>query len=278
MSFFFHDQQEYYYADFGQGDPVVLLHGLGNTGRAWLQQVPALLAAGYRVIVPDLAGHGTSAGLQAPFSPAMQAKAIIRLLEHLGLDCADIVGLSLGGMVALELTIAAPEVVNRLVVAGTFYRLDTPNDRDMLDDWCQALTQPHGCLKRFEATWPLLVGEHFMETAQGLAAYQAWHAQAAKDNHSNHLHWCAGLRGYNVEAELASIRRPSLVIYADQDRISPRRISRQIAAMIPNSECVGIANDGHVFNVSASDEFNRTLVGFLGTTHAAGSPLNSFSV
>src|SRR6266496_4177372 len=87
-----------HYDDAGQGDAVLLLHGLGLDLRMWDDQVPAL-AAQYRVIRMDLHGFGKSSSVSGPFS---HAEIISQLFTYLKLERAHIVGLSLGGLLAAE--------------------------------------------------------------------------------------------------------------------------------------------------------------------------------
>ncbi|MGE4373293.1 MAG: alpha/beta fold hydrolase [Xanthobacter sp.] len=105
-------------------------------------QIPALVAAGYRVIVPDHAGHGASAYLTCPLGVAAIADDTEYLLAHLALECLDIVGLSLGGMVAMELALRHPAKIQRLVVANNFDNTATPEFRVMAEGWTSVLNNP----------------------------------------------------------------------------------------------------------------------------------------
>jgi 3-oxoadipate enol-lactonase len=263
MAFFEHEHGQHYFQDFGHGAPVVCLHGLGNTGRVWAPQLQSLLMAGHRAIIPDLIGHGVSSDAQKGITLADQAVTIIALLDHLGLESTDVVGLSLGAMVALELSSRFPTVVTKLVVAGGFSRMDDQQSMRAIDEWIQALNVEEGCLRRFKQTWLQLVGPDFVDTPQGLAVYQAWHAQAAVDNPKNHIRWCEGLRHYNVESVLCLVKAKTLVLSGANDQISPRVCSEGMAAGIPGSELLEIPGQGHVFNVSSNGGFNDALGDFL---------------
>lgn len=105
-----------YYAG-GEGEPLVLVHGLGGSAANWLALVPLLLP-GRRLLVPELPGHGGSAPLAAASSLNAYADRIGLLLEHEDAAPAAVVGHSLGGAIALRLAIRRPEVVRALVLAG----------------------------------------------------------------------------------------------------------------------------------------------------------------
>jgi pimeloyl-ACP methyl ester carboxylesterase len=101
----------------GEGEPLVLVHGLGGSAANWLALVPLLLP-GRRLLVPELPGHGGSEPLPAASSLNAYADRIALLLEREGLGPAAVVGHSLGGAIALRLAIRRPELVDALVLAG----------------------------------------------------------------------------------------------------------------------------------------------------------------
>ena len=263
MAFFDHSEDRYYYFDAGAGTPIVLLHGLGNTGRVWAPQVVDMLRLGHRVIIPDLLGHGASANVGRVFTAHEQAQAIVALLEFLGLESAFFIGLSLGGMVALEVAAQYPDAVDKLVVAGTFKTIATPHRQQMLDSWIEALTQPDGCLKRFKSSWTDLVGQAFADTSAGMMCYQAWHAQAAAQDARNPVNWCEGMKRYDVGPRLGLITAPTLVLAGEADPMSSVAEAQAIGDLIPSAKVEVVAGEGHVFNVPCAAEFNRLVTDFL---------------
>ena len=101
----------------GEGEPLVLVHGLGGAAANWLALAPLLLP-GRRLIVPELPGHGGSSPLPAAPSLSPYADRLGLLLEHEGATPAAVVGHSLGGAVALRLALRRPEAVSALVLAA----------------------------------------------------------------------------------------------------------------------------------------------------------------
>jgi pimeloyl-ACP methyl ester carboxylesterase len=101
----------------GEGDPLLLVHGLGGAAANWLALAPLLLA-GRQLLLPELPGHGGSAALPAAPSLNAYADRLGLLLEHEGLASAGVVGHSLGGAIALRLAIRRSDAVNALVLAG----------------------------------------------------------------------------------------------------------------------------------------------------------------
>lgn len=114
-----------HYLTRGQGEPLLLIHGLGSSGGDWAFQVPALEAR-FRVIVPDLRGSGHSTTAPGEYSIEGFATDLWALLDALGVARANVVGFSLGGAVGLEMALMRPGAVPRLVLINSLasYRID----------------------------------------------------------------------------------------------------------------------------------------------------------
>ncbi|HVW39810.1 MAG TPA: alpha/beta fold hydrolase [Amycolatopsis sp.] len=117
-----------YYEVHGSGRPLVLLHGgLHTIGLSFAPTLPRL-AAGRQVIGLELQGHGHTGEIDRPITLPNLAGDVVALLDHLGIDRADLFGFSLGGLVALQLATSRPERVGRMVLASTHYRPDGYHD------------------------------------------------------------------------------------------------------------------------------------------------------
>lgn len=263
MAFFYHGRDRYYYFDIGTGEPVLFLHGLCNSGIAWVPQVADMVDQGYRVIIPDLLGHGASSLLDREFTPKDQAQAMMAFLEHLGLKSAIVVALSLGGTVALEIATNYPATVEKLVVAGSFLTMATADRQQMLNSWIETLRQENGGITRFESGWLGLVGQKFAKTASGIACYQAWQAQAAIQDTQSLIQWCEGMKRYDIRPNLEKVTAASLILAGEKDSMSPIKEAQEIASLIKSATFKVVAGEGHVFNVSSASEFKNCLHDFL---------------
>ncbi|MFW9886532.1 MAG: alpha/beta fold hydrolase, partial [Candidatus Thorarchaeota archaeon] len=120
MPRFDHNDISMFYKTVGEGDSVLLIHGLGGDHRGWEFQ-EQVLAARFHLIMPDLRGHGQTTveelGMMIP--PDMVADDLNALLEHLGHEKVHVVGISLGGLVAQTFVLRYPERVDKLVLIDT---------------------------------------------------------------------------------------------------------------------------------------------------------------
>ncbi|MFX5610710.1 alpha/beta hydrolase, partial [Acinetobacter baumannii] len=98
--------------------PVLLLHGLGSSARDWEYQLPALLGR-YRLLVPDLRGHGRSGKPRGGYSMAGFAEDCAALLDRLGCGPVHLVGISMGGMIGFQLACDRPDLLRSLTIVNS---------------------------------------------------------------------------------------------------------------------------------------------------------------
>jgi pimeloyl-ACP methyl ester carboxylesterase len=141
------------YQDTGSGTPLVLLHGGFTDHRMWRDLVPALAAAGHRVITPDARGHGASANASRPFRFTDDLAALLR---HLDTGPATLIGLSMGGGIAVDTALEHPDLVRALVVSGV-----GTSEPEFTDPWTKDSTaRYYGTLMSGDIEgWLDIVGE-----------------------------------------------------------------------------------------------------------------------
>lgn len=252
-----------YFMEFGAGRPAVLLHGISNSGRAWGPQIAPLMHAGFRVIVPDHAGHGASRPIASTIGVADIASDVVALLDQLQLGTAALVGLSLGGMVAMKIALDHPERVYRLVVANSFDSWISDESRIMAEGWATTFRKENGPVNRLERTWPMLVNDRFQRSDEGLRTYQSWHGIAATADGASLAHVSEGLTGFDVRESLSRLARPALFIAGEQDGMSAPAESRRMAASSPGGSYVELSGASHVSNVDSPRLFNQAFIPFL---------------
>ncbi len=239
------------------GPPVVLLHGLGSSSTDWAFQRPAF-ASRYRVIVADLAGHGAST---VPASATVEAMAadVEALLAAAGEPPAHVVGLSLGGCVALALALAAPARVRSLTLVNAFARLRPGDPRRAV-----ALLTRLALL----GTAPMsVVAAH---VARGLfprsdqaELYRRAVESLSRTSRRSYLVTMAALARFDVTARLPAIRCPALVVAGADDRTVPLGVKRRLAAGLPAGRLVVVPDSGHATPADQPEIFNRTVLDFL---------------
>ncbi|EJS62866.1 alpha/beta hydrolase [Bacillus cereus] len=269
MAYYINGNRRNYFIEFGSGHPVVLLHGISNSGRAWAPQIMPLVEAGFRVIVPDHAGHGASAKLDRPIGVSEIAADVLTLLDHLSIEVADIIGLSLGGMVALEIALTQPQRVGKLIVANSFDTSATEEFRTMAEGWARTFRSEDGPVKRFEGIWPMNVNEAFRATAEGMKTYQVWHGLAATADGQSLANVAEGIVHFDATTRLASLSLPVLFIAGEQDKMSIPAVSRGMADGVPDACYVEIQGAAHISNADSAAAFNEAVITFLGIASAS---------
>jgi pimeloyl-ACP methyl ester carboxylesterase len=195
-----------YYDEHGSGDPLVLLHG-GIGASEMFAAILDELAEDRRVIAVDLQGHGHTADIDRPLRPEYMADDIAALIEHLGLERADLMGYSLGGMVALRTAIQHPARVRRLVVVSVPFRRDGsyPEVLAAMDAMGPELAE---MIKQAP------VYEHYARVAPRPDDWTA-HIAKTSDLVKGDFDWSAEVPGLTV---------PTMLVYADADSIRPDHI------------------------------------------------------
>lgn len=265
MPFYTSRAQRLHYELAGEGAAVLLVHGFTNYGLAWTPQLGALVDAGYRVLLPDLAGHGLSQPAEAVTTVPQLAQDMAALLNHLDLAHAAICGLSLGGMVVQQLAVDWPSRVRAMIVANSRPNANTPELEQAIDDWIAIFEQPDGPRLRLEASWPLLVSERFRQSLAGEAALTAWRLVLQRLPGASLANVARGMRAFDVVAALPTVAAPTLVISGDRDQLFPPPAARRIAELVPGARFELIPGAGHLSNMDSPQAFNALVLDFLST-------------
>ncbi len=262
-----HDTIDLACGEAGHGPPLVLLHGLGSSRNDWLLQLPAVITR-YRTIAVDLRGHGLSPKPAGPYRIEQMAADVAQLLVRLDAHPAHVLGISLGGAVALQVALDFPHLARSLLLVNTAARL-------VSDQWRQRLMG----LRRVAGVY--LYGMD--RVAEGVALrlfprpeQAALRRETAQRLASNDLQayratlWAVAR--FDVRARLGEIDCPTLVVAGDQDNTVPLAAKRLLAERIPHSRLEIIANSGHATPVDQPEAFNRAALRFLEQVNAAQSP------
>ena len=252
-----------YYELHGDGEPLLLIRGLGSTCDGFKAQVDGL-SPYFRVISFDNRCVGRTDQPQEPFTIADMADDTAALLDALGVENTNVFAVSLGGMVAQELVLRHPRRVRRLVLACTHAG---PRTAARSPDWAVQLFNESRDMPRPEAlrhSVPLLFAQKTVEERPELVEETL--AVMANNNQpkgSYLLQLGAVMQHYTFD-RLADITHPTLVLTGTEDTLVDPENSRIIARSIPGARLIEFEGSGHVFFTEKADEVNRTLIDFFG--------------
>jgi pimeloyl-ACP methyl ester carboxylesterase len=254
------------YDDVGQGDALVLVHGHPFDRSMWRPQVEHAVAAGWRVIAPDLRGYGETTVVPGATRLETFAADVAALLDHLGVDRFVLAGLSMGGQIAMDIVRQFPDRVRGLVLADTSPRPETAAgkvERNRVAD--RLLTE--GMAGHAEELLPRMVAavtvaerpvvaDHVLTMMRGAPAAGA----------------AAALRGRAERPDyrpvLAALTVPCLVVVGTDDFFTPVDEARAMHGLVPGAELAIIGDTGHLPNLERPAAFDDALDGLLARVRA----------
>ncbi|MFF6981366.1 alpha/beta fold hydrolase [Streptomyces sp. NPDC008343] len=240
----------------GNGEPVVLLHGLGGDAAFWEAEQRAL-ADRFRVLAIDLRGSGRTPTSADGVTIGDLADDVAAVLAELNSGPAHIVGFSLGGLVAQEFAVRHPGATARLVLAAT-YAVMNPQARLFLDAVLDVYAGGATPGQMFDLICPWLFSVDFL--ADPASGVYLQYPEDDPDEQS--LGDWRGLylaqRAFDGIGRLTTITAPTLVLAGSEDRLAPVRDAETLARAIPGA-CTRILPGGHLFNIEAHEAFIRAL-------------------
>lgn len=265
---------ELYYEDHGSGDPVVLIHGYPLSGASWEKQVPALLAAGLRVITYDRRGFGNSSKPTTGYNYDTFATDLQKLVTHLKLKNFSLVGFSMGGgEVARYIGKFGSKGVSKAVIISGVppYLLKTADNPEGVDGAVFEGIQKAVAADRYAFfteffknfyNTDVFLGKRISEQA----VQASWNVATSASATASYA--CVPTWHEDFRKDVARIDVPTLVIHGDADRIVPISAAGQrIAKLVKNARLsvISVIKDGpHAIGWTHADEVNAELVSFLG--------------
>lgn len=246
------------------GALVLLLHGVGGGREAWgaagSGSGAALAASGFTAVAVDFPGYGQSTPI-APYDLAGIAAALERLIAQLGLGPAILVGHSMGGMVAQELTARSPSAVAGLVLASTSPAFGKPGgdwQRDFLQSRFAPLDAGAGMAGLAAQLVPAMLPPD--ASAAMRASAQALMAGVPEATYRSAV---AALVAFDRRAHLPLISVPTLVITGESDTTAAPEVARKMAERIPGALLQTVPGAGHLLPMEQPHAFNTALLAFL---------------
>jgi pimeloyl-ACP methyl ester carboxylesterase len=247
------------------GEPLLLVQGLGADARGWIRQRRAL-SGRYRCIVFDNRGAGRSDHPEGPYDLEVMALDALSVLDAVGVERAHVLGASMGGVIAQIVGVRHPERTRSLVLACTAARHHQWR-RELLAEWADVASRKGmGALAQQAVRW--LIGPRSLRRfwpAVGLIGPLAMTGSAEP--------FVAQVQAIlamddSLRPELCSVAVPTLALVGSQDILTPMGDSEEIAELVPGAELAVIRGAAHGFMLEHGAAFNRTVLGFLDRTTA----------
>lgn len=252
------------YLEGGRGPAVVLLHGIFAEKDHWVDFARAL-GGHYRIIVPDLPGHGGSTRLEdEPYDYAAQTGRLAALLDALGVERAHLAGSSMGGTLAALLALQQPQRVGSVAFIGAPHGIRAPRssamDREIEAGRAPLVAHDAAAFERmmtlvFER--PPFLPYPVLQDAQ---------AQAVQRAPSNLRLWNEQLRNrYLLHERIGALQAPLLVLWGEQDRVFDVSAAGTLRALLPTARLEKLPDLGHLPMMEAPAETARRYAAFLQT-------------
>ena len=247
-----------YYESAGKGRPVILIHGGQLDRRIWDDQF-MVLAREFRVVRYDVRGFGRSPAASAPWSPTGDLAA---LMDQLGIPKAELVGLSLGGRIAIDFALEHPERVSSLVLAGPgLSGFDWSRDSDAGFAAILAAAQSGDPMRAAD----LWLTDPYMAPAMENPALAPRLRALARENTACWLDNPLLEQAITPPAagRLASLKKPVLLVVGDRDVADIQRIVEKLEAEVAGARKHVVRGAGHMVNMEKPEEFTRVVLEFL---------------
>jgi len=250
------DGIELFYETYGDkgNTPIVLVHGLGAEHNMWLPQILKYPSQGLFVIAPDMHGHGRSSRVKS-FKISDCARDINELLEHLGITKTNLVGVSMGGLIAQQFACDFPEKVEKLVIVDSFSDVRTFGEK--FAGWMQWLT-----IKVAPGVLSKSLGSAYKgpDKAQALRYFQEAYSKIDK---KQLLYARAEVNRFDIIDSLGEIKAPTLVLVGDGFGEFAINMAKRTADAIRGSQFKILGGGCDPSNLVVPDLFDDVVLNFI---------------
>ena len=232
-----------HYVSYGQGEPVLLLHGGLSNKLSWFSQIPWLVSSGRRGMLIDTRGHGYSTKGHSKLSYQIFAEDTLQVLDKLGIQRTDVVGWSDGGIIALLLGLEAPQRIGKIIAISANFH-------------------PSGVLPETDSTPS--VAEHFLLKPVTDWVRGIW--SGAGEQHPSleaEIKTLWHTEPQLGQADLQAITAPTLVVVGENDIIDLKH-SNELARLLANGRIEVITGAGHAAPLTHAQQINQLIASFLG--------------
>ncbi len=246
--------------------PILMIQGLGASKNAWnLQRIA--MATRFRIISFDNRGAGRSDKPTVPFTLEQMAEDAIAVLDAAGIETAHVVGASMGGVISQIVAVKYAHRVRSLTLVCTACR-NHPWRQELLQSWAKTAEEKGMIEVGKEAAQWVMSPRSFRRLVPAFTWMGPLAALRPRHSFVSQIHAILNTREDLVD-QLSTITAPTMVIVGNQDILTPRGDSEEIAERIPNAELVVISGAAHGLMMEHSSTFNKILIEFLQRTELA---------
>lgn len=249
-----------YYEAHGEGEPLVLVPGLGGTGAGFFKQIPEL-SRRYRVIVHDHRGCGQSDRPLMRYTMGQMMRDVLGLMDALGIERAHYLGHSTGGAIGQIIAVEHPQRLKKLILSSTWTHCDAFFAR--LFEARHALLKHTGPVGYLRATSAVLYPPWWVAQNETLVAEQERQQAASFPPVEIVLSRIEAIMRFDRRRDLPSIGVPTLVSVAVDDNVTPLYFSQALAKAIPGAKLKVFERGGHLPYQVIDAEYNRMVLDFL---------------
>jgi pimeloyl-ACP methyl ester carboxylesterase len=249
-----------HYEERGNGDPLLLIMGLGAPGSLWEDHV-ASYENHFRCILIDNRGAGASDKPDGSYTTRMMATDVSGLMQSLGIEKARVAGISMGSAIAQEVALAYPEKVRSLVLISSWSR-------------CDKYTQ--NVFEHFKKMRSLASPADFTQLLQlwiaSASYYEEHYSTMIQDQNNAHVNYmplhaftaqCDACSSHNTYDRLNQITNPTFLTVGDADIFTPLRLTVEMHDRMPFSEMLVFPGSGHIHHWENLTKFNDSTIKFL---------------
>lgn len=236
------------------GEPLVMLHSLGTTASVWDAQAEAL-AGSFRIIRPDMRGHGLTTSTPGPYSMAQLAADVAGVMDALGIGAAHVAGISIGGMIAQALAAADPSRVKSLMLVDTAIAIPPA------ESWISraATVRAEGIALIADAVMARWVTPDFMNAPEAAGL----RAMLLRTPAEGYAAAAEAIATADLTTGTSTLTLPTLIVVGDQDAATPVASAQALHAVIAGSSLTIIDGGAHIPTVEKPAEITAAIRAFL---------------
>ncbi|MFY0613926.1 MAG: alpha/beta fold hydrolase [Hyphomicrobiaceae bacterium] len=245
----------------GEGELLVLMHGIGGNRTNWTEQVEAF-SEHFHTVSWDARGYGDSDDYEGPLDFGDFARDLKSLLDHFGAEKAHLCGLSMGGRIAQDFYLQFPERVKSLTLVATFagFRSFSSQERQRFIDLRKKPLVEEG--KEPKDIAPI-VAKTLIGPAASDDTYQRLVHSMEMLHKESYVKTIEASTMYDKALELETVTVPTCLVFGEHDSLTTPETGKAMAERIKGSELHIVPRSGHLINIEEPEIFNRIVLGFL---------------